>query len=99
MIFLAIFNFLLLASNPCAVNNGGCSHLCLLSSVKPDGYSCACPTDVTLYPDGKHCDIGMYPLIFIYIPFDACSECLLVFPYFPFSIFHCRRAAFYAGNV
>ncbi|XP_065210079.1 low-density lipoprotein receptor-related protein 6 [Planococcus citri] len=28
---------------PCDVNNGGCSHLCLLSS-KPPGYSCECPT-------------------------------------------------------
>lgn len=30
---------------PCDVNNGGCSHLCLLSS-EPPGYSCACPTGI-----------------------------------------------------
>ncbi|CAB3228777.1 unnamed protein product [Arctia plantaginis] len=28
---------------PCKVNNGGCSHLCLLSP-NPPGYECACPT-------------------------------------------------------
>lgn len=33
--------------NPCRRNNGNCSHLCLLSPVKP-GYSCACPTGVKL---------------------------------------------------
>lgn len=30
---------------PCDTNNGGCSHLCLLSSESP-GYSCACPTGI-----------------------------------------------------
>lgn len=33
---------------PCALNNGGCSHLCLLSTVSPAGYTCACPTGVKL---------------------------------------------------
>lgn len=28
---------------PCKINNGGCSHLCLLSP-NPPGYECACPT-------------------------------------------------------
>ncbi|XP_026326416.1 low-density lipoprotein receptor-related protein 6 [Hyposmocoma kahamanoa] len=32
---------------PCKVNNGGCSHLCLLSPNAP-GYTCACPTGVKL---------------------------------------------------
>lgn len=32
---------------PCAHNNGGCSHLCLLTT-KPPGYSCACPTGIKL---------------------------------------------------
>lgn len=32
---------------PCSVNNGGCSHLCLLST-NPSGYTCACPTGVKL---------------------------------------------------
>ena len=44
--------------NPCAVNNGGCKHLCLLSAVKREGYSCACQTDINLYPDEKQCDMG-----------------------------------------
>ncbi|XP_055856668.1 low-density lipoprotein receptor-related protein 6 [Episyrphus balteatus] len=33
--------------NPCAHNNGNCSHLCLLST-NAQGYSCACPTGVKL---------------------------------------------------
>ncbi|KAK6630230.1 hypothetical protein RUM43_015023 [Polyplax serrata] len=32
---------------PCSNNNGGCSHLCLLST-DPSGYTCACPTGVKL---------------------------------------------------
>lgn len=42
---------------PCSENNGGCSHLCLLSPVPPF-YSCACPTGVQLKPDGKTCKPG-----------------------------------------
>ncbi|XP_058500814.1 low-density lipoprotein receptor-related protein 5 [Solea solea] len=42
---------------PCSDNNGGCSHLCLLSPVNPF-YSCACPTGVQLNPDGKTCKPG-----------------------------------------
>ncbi|XP_016405833.1 low-density lipoprotein receptor-related protein 6 [Sinocyclocheilus rhinocerous] len=34
-------------TSPCALKNGGCSHLCLLSPVKPY-YQCACPTGVQL---------------------------------------------------
>lgn len=37
---------------PCNNENGGCSHLCLL---KPEGYSCACPTGIKLQDDGKTC--------------------------------------------
>ncbi|RZF35698.1 hypothetical protein LSTR_LSTR009566 [Laodelphax striatellus] len=32
---------------PCSRNNGGCSHLCLLSTNAP-GYTCACPTGIRL---------------------------------------------------
>ena len=39
----------------CKVNNGGCSHLCLLT---PDGYQCACPDGLPLQPDGKKCLTG-----------------------------------------
>ncbi|KAG9475315.1 low-density lipoprotein receptor-related protein 5 [Eleutherodactylus coqui] len=41
----------------CDDNNGGCSHLCLLSPRDPF-YSCACPTGVQLMEDGKSCKIG-----------------------------------------
>ncbi|OQV14980.1 Low-density lipoprotein receptor-related protein 2 [Hypsibius exemplaris] len=44
--------------NPCAQNNAGCSHLCLLSPGIFDnkvGYSCACPTNFGLLPDEHTC--------------------------------------------
>lgn len=34
-------------SSPCQTNNGGCSHLCLLSQYPPK-YSCSCPTGYKL---------------------------------------------------
>uniref|UniRef100_A0A669PGY7 Low-density lipoprotein receptor-related protein 4 n=1 Tax=Phasianus colchicus TaxID=9054 RepID=A0A669PGY7_PHACC len=43
---------------PCEVNNGGCSHLCLLAPL-PKGYSCTCPTGINLQSDGKTCSTGM----------------------------------------
>ncbi|XP_027007977.2 low-density lipoprotein receptor-related protein 4 isoform X2 [Tachysurus fulvidraco] len=42
----------------CSVNNGGCSHLCLLAPA-PKGSSCACPTGINLQVDGKTCTPGM----------------------------------------
>ncbi|GBP17003.1 Low-density lipoprotein receptor-related protein 4 [Eumeta japonica] len=36
----------------CGANNGGCSHLCLL---KPNAFSCACPTGIKLQADGRTC--------------------------------------------
>ena len=32
--------------DPCAENNGGCSHLCLLSATEEDGFLCVCPDGV-----------------------------------------------------
>ncbi|XP_043929607.1 low-density lipoprotein receptor-related protein 1B, partial [Protopterus annectens] len=37
----------------CMLNNGGCSHLCLLSP--GGGYTCACPTNFYLTVDNKTC--------------------------------------------
>ncbi|XP_028649665.2 low-density lipoprotein receptor-related protein 4 isoform X1 [Erpetoichthys calabaricus] len=45
-------------NSPCNVNNGGCSHLCLLAPL-PKGSSCACPTGINLQSDGKTCASGM----------------------------------------
>ncbi|XP_048340184.1 low-density lipoprotein receptor-related protein 5 isoform X2 [Sphaerodactylus townsendi] len=42
---------------PCEDNNGGCSHLCLLSPRDPF-YSCNCPTGVQLEEDGRTCKAG-----------------------------------------
>ena len=38
----------LIAVNPCASNNGGCSHLCLLSTAS-SRYTCACPDGLGLH--------------------------------------------------
>ena len=42
-------------TNPCALNNGGCSHLCL---ARPNSYVCACPS----FPDPIPCDTGTFSL-------------------------------------
>ncbi|XP_061523276.1 low-density lipoprotein receptor-related protein 6 isoform X2 [Phycodurus eques] len=44
-------------STPCSLNNGGCSHLCLLSPDEPF-FRCACPTGVQLLQDAKTCRDG-----------------------------------------
>ena len=36
-----------IAPNPCEPNNGGCSHLCLLSTAT-GGFTCACPDGMIL---------------------------------------------------
>ncbi|KAA0193938.1 hypothetical protein HAZT_HAZT000341, partial [Hyalella azteca] len=43
--------------NPCGNNNGGCSHLCLLSPRKDKtvGYKCACPNHFVLDKNMKSC--------------------------------------------
>lgn len=46
-----------LVSTPCALENGGCSHLCLRSP-NPNGFSCTCPTGINLMTDGKTCSPG-----------------------------------------
>ncbi|XP_030743400.1 low-density lipoprotein receptor-related protein 5 [Echinops telfairi] len=43
---------------PCEEDNGGCSHLCLLSPLEPF-YTCACPTGVQLQDNGKACKAGV----------------------------------------
>lgn len=52
------------ATNPCGIDNGGCSHLCLMSPVKPF-YQCACPTGVTLLENGKTCKDGATELLLL----------------------------------
>uniref|UniRef100_H2Z579 EGF-like domain-containing protein n=1 Tax=Ciona savignyi TaxID=51511 RepID=H2Z579_CIOSA len=39
-------------SNPCAQNNGGCSHLCLYT---PRGPRCSCPTGLELATNTRQC--------------------------------------------
>ncbi|KAK7098488.1 hypothetical protein V1264_002764 [Littorina saxatilis] len=39
-------------TNPCAINNHGCSHLCLY---RPDGPVCACPMGLELVSNGTTC--------------------------------------------
>ena len=45
----------LIQSNPCRVNNGGCSHLCLKSADEQKKYTCACSNSFMLDTDGKRC--------------------------------------------
>jgi len=49
-------------STGCHVNNGGCSHLCLL---RAGGYSCACPTGIKLLEDKKTCADKMEKFIIV----------------------------------
>ena len=42
-----------IASSPCAINNGGCSHFCVARTV---GFECVCPTGVLVKQDGKTCE-------------------------------------------
>ncbi|KAH7646170.1 low-density lipoprotein receptor-like protein [Dermatophagoides farinae] len=39
----------------CMVDNGGCSHLCLLSSTARDNFACDCPLAMRLGPDSRNC--------------------------------------------
>ncbi|KAK6619502.1 hypothetical protein RUM43_012259 [Polyplax serrata] len=43
--------------SPCLVNNGGCSHLCLIAP-PPEKYSCECPIGIKLLRNGKTCAPG-----------------------------------------
>ncbi|KAE8277090.1 Low-density lipoprotein receptor-related protein 6 [Larimichthys crocea] len=54
----------ILVDSPCSVKNGGCSHLCLLSPLKPF-YQCACPTGVQLLEDGKTCRDGATQMLLL----------------------------------
>ncbi|KAG5830772.1 hypothetical protein ANANG_G00314140 [Anguilla anguilla] len=54
----------LAATSPCMLKNGGCSHLCLLSPVKPF-YQCACPTGVQLLDDHRTCREGATQLLLL----------------------------------
>ena len=41
--------------NPCAINNGGCAHLCLLSFDNSRNYTCACHNGTLLHQNGHDC--------------------------------------------
>nr|XP_046910125.1 low-density lipoprotein receptor-related protein 5-like [Dermatophagoides farinae] len=56
--------------NPCDRNNGGCSHLCLLSSANPSHYSCACPTGVILKSDNRTCHSNAQKFLLLARRFD-----------------------------
>ena len=74
--------YLILARNPCGLYNGGCSHLCLLSSKY--GYTCACPTGVNLLPDLQTCNTTSK---------SSFSIARSVFIHFYFSIVHFRQCS------
>ena len=41
--------------NPCATNNGGCAHLCLLSNTDRRNYTCSCYGGTQLHQNGHDC--------------------------------------------
>ena len=43
------------ATNPCEVNNGGCSHLCLLANIEIKSHTCRCPNGMNTTDDGITC--------------------------------------------
>ena len=47
--------FIYAVSNPCSVNNGNCSYICLLSAVTPSRFSCVCPGDYIPTENQTHC--------------------------------------------
>ena len=56
IIIMVCYNFVLsLVFNPCSLNNGGCSYLCLLSTSE-QGFSCACPIPMILDSSGRSCE-------------------------------------------
>ncbi|XP_041433100.1 low-density lipoprotein receptor-related protein 2 isoform X2 [Xenopus laevis] len=50
-------------ANPCASNP--CSHICLLSSLGPKFYSCACPSGWTLASDSVNCQRDEKPFLIV----------------------------------
>jgi len=67
VVIVVVVVVVVVVSSPCLVNNGGCSHLCLLSS-STQNFSCACPTGVTLSANNKTCHTGKY-IFFVLIFF------------------------------
>ncbi|GMT07779.1 hypothetical protein PENTCL1PPCAC_29953, partial [Pristionchus entomophagus] len=51
-------------ANPCGVNNGGCSHICLIARIEPKR-TCACPIGVKLREDGVTCEDGFNEVLII----------------------------------
>lgn len=43
------------ASNPCEVNNGNCSHLCLLANIEIKSHTCCCPNGMNTTDNGRTC--------------------------------------------
>lgn len=75
--------------SPCLVNNGNCSHLCLLSSTDAREYTCACPTGIKLVEgDDKNCAPGVRDMFIIarrtdlrYVSLDTADHRDMVIPF------------------
>ena len=48
----------MLGTNLCGSDNGGCAHICLLSSTDLRDYACACHIGFTLDSDMANCSSG-----------------------------------------
>ena len=49
-----------IGTNPCGANNGGCSHLCLLSASNTGGFKCVCPDGSYLGTNQRDCIGGKW---------------------------------------
>ena len=61
----------MLGWNQCAVNNGGCSHLCI-ANIGGRGHHCACPTHYSLSPDDNITCLGMCATLRVVCVFQIC---------------------------
>ena len=66
----------------CAINNGGCSHFCLLgrpsTGVAPQEYSCECPVHMRMSSDGRNCQLRE---TFLFVLTDHYILALNKYPY------------------
>lgn len=90
LMIMFTFSQLYAVRNPCTVNNGNCSHMCLLSAVAPSGYSCACPNDYILTENQTHCmrkmDLSHYETRFILLSY-FCTYLISAPPRLLFSVY------------
>ena len=74
-----ITSICVVVTNPCDMNNGGCSHLCLLSSTSARGFTCVCPDNMLLGIDGLSCTEGKLQSLFLTVYDSVILLCFWTF--------------------